>query len=284
MAVMAENSFAVNPTTAETTSAGTGNNGCTESVCIDANRVYDSCGDKDCLSDLRVFFTAEDQAVINNAINVRFKDVEVINVIIDLEAVPFHRGFYSVDMTFFFDVCLDVYMTPGGCPTTLNGLSIFSKRVILYGSEGNVKVFSSDSVPEDETVLCSRNLPKATVQVASPMALAAKIKEACGICTPPCNIPTCICKRFGGEIVSPTSRSVFVTIGMFTIVQIERNVQLLIPAYDFCIPEKECITSSDSPCEMFGRIEFPTDEFFPPQVTDLDENGNGSGGCGCCKK
>ena len=25
-----------------------------ESICIDAQRIYDSCGDKDCLSDLRV--------------------------------------------------------------------------------------------------------------------------------------------------------------------------------------------------------------------------------------
>lgn len=58
----------------------------------------------------------------------------------------------------------------------------------------------------------------------------------------------------------------YVTLGLFTIVQIVRNVQMLIPAYDFCIPEKECTTTSDNPCEMFRRIEFPTDEFFPPKV------------------
>ena len=33
-------------------------NGCfKEAVCIDAGRIYDSCGDKDCLEDLRVYFT-----------------------------------------------------------------------------------------------------------------------------------------------------------------------------------------------------------------------------------
>jgi hypothetical protein len=47
---------------------------------------------------------------------------------------------------------------------------------------------------------------------------------------------------------------------------------MLIPAYDFCIPEKECVTTSDNPCDMFRRIEFPTDEFFPPKVTECSCN------------
>jgi hypothetical protein len=68
---------------------------------------------------------------------------------------------------------------------------------------------------------------------------------------------------------------VFVTIGLFSIVQVVRNVQMLIPAYDFCIPSKECTPASDNPCEMFKRIDFPTDSFFPPRVSE-----SGSGGCG----
>ena len=71
--------------------------------------------------------------------------------------------------------------------------------------------------------------------------------------------------------MDPVRRTVYVTIGIFTIVQIVRNVQMLIPAYDFCIPEKECEATSDDPCELFRRIDFPTDEFFPPK----------SGDCGC---
>ncbi len=45
--------------------------GCKEAVCIDAGRVYDSCSDKDCLEDLRVYFTERDQMVINHAVSVR---------------------------------------------------------------------------------------------------------------------------------------------------------------------------------------------------------------------
>ena len=47
----------------------------------------------------------------------------------------------------------------------------------------------------------------------------------------------------------------------------------LIPAFDFCIPDKECVTSGDNPCELFRKIDFPTDEFFPPKASDC--------GCGC---
>lgn len=244
-----------------------------EAVCIDANRVYDSCGDKDCLSDMRVFFTECNQAVINNACSVRIREANVINTTVNLEPVAFHKGFYAVDMTFFFEIVLDAFVSPGSIPNTINGLSIFSKRVILYGSEGNVKVFSSDE--KYDGCQCgsssNRNLPKATVQVAQPMALSACLSEVCGHCMPSCKIPDCVLRFFGGEIVPPGSRTVKATIGIFTIVQLERGVQMLIPAYDYCVPKKECVTSSDNPCEMFSKMEFPTNEFFPPKVTDIQK-------------
>ena len=250
-----------------------------ETVCIDASRVYDSCGDKDCLSDLRLYFTEANQGIINTAVNIRIRDVDVADVCINLEPVPFHRGFYTVDMTFFYEVCLDVFVNPGAMPTPVSGLAVFNKKVILYGSEGNVKTFTSTSKCGEENLsdVPCKNLPKATVQVAKPIALSAKIKENCGGCMPNCRVPSCICQHFGGEFMAPAGRAVYVTIGMFTVVHIERNVQILVPSYDFCIPEKECVSTSDNPCEVFSKIDFPTDEFFPPKVTDL----NGDEGCGC---
>ena len=137
-------------------------------------------------------------------------------------------------------------------------------------------MFSSDlNCDEVDAQLTSgRVLPKATVQVAEPIGLSARICDRpMGCCDACCRIPDSICQRFGGQFETNTCRNVYVTIGVFTIVQIVRNVQMLIPAYDFCIPEKECVTTSDNPCDMFRRIEFPTDEFFPPKV--------GETGCGC---
>ena len=50
-------------------------------------------------------------------------------------------------------------------------------------------------------------------------------------------------------------------------IRLERDTQLLIPAYDYCIPDKACeSTTEDDPCAMFSRIEFPLDEFFPSDI------------------
>ena len=61
--------------------------------------------------------------------------------------------------------------------------------------------------------------------------------------------------------------------GQFSIIRLLRTTQLLIPAYDYCLPEKECVgASEDDPCTMFGRIRFPVEEFFPPDaVEECDE-------------
>ena len=210
------------------------------------------------------------------------RNVDVLVVYLGLEPVPFHKGFYSVDMTFFFEVTLDVFQTPAAPPVTISGLSVFSKNVVLYGSEGNVKVFSSDGSLDELEQNSVQSLPKASVQVAQPVALSARLCEGRTCCCEPCcRIPDCICRRYGGSFcMENTDKVVYATIGIFTIVQIERNVQMMIPAYDFCIPEKECITSSDNPCELFSRIDFPTNEFFPPKVTDVYGDDHG---CGCHK-
>ena len=250
-----------------------------EAVCIEAMRIYDSCSAKDCLEDLRVLFPAARQPMIDAATNVRIKDVSVITVYTDLQPIPFNKGFYSVNMTFFFDVTVELFGGPAACPAPVSGVSVFNKKVVLYGSEGNVKILSSTQCAEEpEPIDDARSLPKATVQVAEPVALSAKLCDCSCRNEPYCRIPESICQRYGGEFDSaPQRNNVYVTIGLFTIVQIVRSVQMLIPAYDFCVPEKECVTTTDNPCELFRRIDFPTSEFFPPRVGDVNE-----GGCGGC--
>ena len=104
-----------------------------EAVCIDAMRIYDSCSDKDCLEDLRVLFPASVQPVVDASANVRVRDVDVISVYIDMQPIPFNRGYYSIDLTFFFDVSLELYGgATVGCER-VSGISIFNKKVILYG-------------------------------------------------------------------------------------------------------------------------------------------------------
>lgn len=257
-----------------------------EAVCIDTNRVYDSCADKDCLENLQVYFTDEAQAVIDTATNVRPKSATVLNVYIEVEKVPFNKGFYSVNLTYYFKICFDVFTGPQCQPLTICGLTSFTKKCILYGSEGNVKVFSSEFSNSD----CNGQLPmtttnpRAKVQTVDPVCLDAKIfcpQECCfkfDCCCNPSNLPKCVCRCFEGNFscCEPNEHKVVtVTLGIFTIIQLERDVQMLIPAYDFCIPKKECQCSdTDNPCEVFRQLKFPVDEFFPPKN---DQKGP------CCK-
>ena len=100
----------------------------TEAVCIDTARVYDSCADKDCLADLRVYFTTPAQAVIDGAATVRCRSCEVLNVFSEIQKVPFSAGYYSVDATFFFMVALDAYTSPPRPRRPYTGSAFIPKR------------------------------------------------------------------------------------------------------------------------------------------------------------
>lgn len=254
---------------------------CKEAVCVDAGRVYDSCADKDCAEDMQVYFTDRDRMLIDHATGIRTKGAEVLTTCIDVEALPFNRGYYSCDLTFYFEITLEVYSGHGVPTNTVCGVATFSKKVILYGGEGGVKVFRSEFCPEahDRQEMPTRNMPRCTVQVAEPVILGAQLVEACdkrcccgcGCCA----IPESIQHRFGGCFVDcREGKTVLVTLGVFTIVQLIRNVQMLMPVYDFCMPSKECAPSSENPCELFRKMSFPVDEFFPPKAEP--------GECGCC--
>lgn len=257
-----------------------------EAVCIDAGRVYDSCCDRDCLEDLRCFFTPEVQSRIEQAISVRLRNAQVLKVDISVEPVSFNQGFYGCDLTFFFLLEFDLYTAPETCPECVRGITTFSKKVILYGSEGNVKVFSSRDSEYGEcgcrTAKRSGNAPRCVVQCVDPVALSARIGEIRDCYENVCCIPQPVCEAIGGNVVTTLpsgSPTVFVTLGLFTIVQLIRNVQMLIPVYDFCIPEKQCDNTTDQPCDVFRRIKFPTEDFFPPRPCSP----KGEECCTCCQ-
>ncbi len=270
-----------------------------EPVCINVSQVYDSCRDRDCVADQRVYLTEEGQALLNRAINVKLKKAEVIWVFTDVEPLAFQRGYYSVDLKFFVCVTLEVFCGVSN-PTIVRGLTTYDKRIILYGSEGNSKQFSSKFNPNENSEIAETwqkvNMPTVTVEVVEPVALTAKIaEEECCDCNCGCDceqdcgcgygyhkeniFPENICSCFGSDlVVDDCARQVLVTYGLFFIARLERDSQLLVNAIDYCIPTKECSSATEeSPCSLFHDIRFPIDEFFPPQrkreKSDCD--------CGC---
>lgn len=239
-----------------------------EAVCIDTGRVFDSASDKDCLEDLQVFFSAQSQAVVDQAALIKVRSAEVIDVYLTVEPIPFNKGFFAVDLNFFFQIELNALATPTAVPVPVIGLSCFSKKVILYGSEGNVKVFSSEPrncCGEDTP----SNMPTASISVVDPICLGCRLVSAGDAFDTASILPESITKGYEGDFINvEPQKIVLVTLGMFTIVRLARNVQMLVPVYDYCIPDRDSGSGGGSvpaedPCELFKRIKFPTNEFFP---------------------
>lgn len=247
-----------------------------EAVCIDTMRVYDSCADKDCLEDIRLLIPVGQQQYLECAKDVKIRNAEVITVCSEVTEVPFNKGCYTVEMTYFLEVSVDV-VTPQGI-AALTGVTYFTKKCVMHGGVGTgSKAFSSDRDCLAEDSLSTTESPIATVQVADPVILHAKVCPVCRPCNP-CHmscgcggstVPDIINQHYGPFDGNEAGNAIYVSVGLFSIIQLSRKVQMLIPAYDFCIPTKESSNSgaTSTPCEVFNSIDFPTEAFFPTKGT-----------------
>lgn len=137
-----------------------------EAVCVHTSKIYDSCKDKDCLEDMRVYLTANSQAAVDNGLNVRARSAELLWASPAVEPVSFNRGYYTVDIRFYYKIRADVCMS-SGLVAPISGLASFTKRVLLFGSEGTAKIFSSDVGGScvNRNVIEGSNLPRAVVEI-----------------------------------------------------------------------------------------------------------------------
>ena len=265
-----------------------------EAVCIHTKKIYDSCKDKDCIEDLRFYPTVASQDILDRAASIKGGSAELLYTYIDVEPVVFNRGFFTVDMRFFYRVTLNAYCSSSR-PVEVEGLCVFDKRIILFGSEGNAKIFSSKVRVDgmDRQLLEQSNMPIAVVEAVDPIVLDAKLVECCDnrCCDCDlCEIPSCICQCFGSDLtMGDGCRRVFVTLGQFSIVRLERDSQMLMPVLDYCMPEKDCAgcgcscSASEDPCELFSSISFPVNEFFPPNTIDTPCDYEATKTC-CCSR
>ena len=253
--------------------------GIREAVCIHTRKIFDSCRDKDCVEDLRLYPTASSQAVLDKAISLKAGQAELLYAYIDVEPVGFNRGYYTVDVRYFYRVTADAFVGAAR-PVSVCGLAVFDKRAILFGSEGSAKVFSSSSKAGDldDQNLTSTNLPVAVVNAVDPIILSMRLSDSCEAapscgCGDNAEVPAGIAAAFPGELnMGNEGRRVYVTLGQFSIIRLERDSQLLIPAYDYCMPSKECTGGGEEdPCSIFRQVQFPTEEFFPPNTLSQPE-------------
>ena len=263
-----------------------------DTVYIDTARILDSCRDKDCFEDVPVYLLEPMCEIIERNANIRTKEASIVASAITVDPVPFNRGFYQVNMRIFIRVKLEACVAVGRSQE-VDGICFVDKKVILYGSEGNVNIFKSKPGVQDlcsaqNIEMASTNMPTAVLEIVDPIILGTKITcvDQCSLLEFPDAI-SCI----GGErlLSGRNCRMLTVSIGLFSVVRIERPAQFLVNGTEYTVPEKECVSPCpDDPCSMFRHMSFPVGHFYPPSLSELRaEDGminTQSGGCGCSKK
>ncbi len=255
-----------------------------QALSVHTRKITDACRDKDCVEDLRVYLTTTSQTQLETSSNVRVRSAELIYAYIDVENVAFDDHHYCIDVTFYYRVNADAAVGQVR-PAALTGLAMFSKRVVLCGEDSRAHIYRSDTQLQeaDGASIYSTNRPTAVVEVLDPMVLGSKIREGDGTgdeIVP--QIPEAVAALFDEDLVTTgATRRLFVTLGQFSIIRLERDVQILVPVLDYAIPTKACCDCSgcgaEDPCEMFSRIPFPASQF-APQGCDSQ---NTAEGCGC---
>ena len=227
-----------------------------------------------------MFLTDYSQEILDRATNIRCKDAEIIWTHVTVEPVPFNRGFYQIDIRFFFKLIFEACVCLGKSQE-IEGIAVFDKSVILFGSEGNVNIFKSDPAsnnfcfaPDVNSEARHNNLPIAVVEVVDPICLGVKMLDKgnpCNCCCSVESIPEHIHNCVRGQIIEDGEKDLVASLGIFAIIRLERPVQIVIPCSDFCVPEKECPPiNEDDPCKLFKKMKFPMGEFFPQSLNNLN--------------
>ena len=241
-----------------------------QAMSIHTRKITDACRDKDCIEDLRVYLTTGSQTTLESATGAKVRCAELLYTGLEVEPVTYDSHHYCIDITFYYRILADA--TTGTCRTTpITGLGIFSKRAVLCGEDSRAHVYRSDSNPccTENCCCLSANLPVAVVEVLDPMILSSRVVDVTGAPEQTVvEIPACIAEMFDEPLViTETTRRLYVTLGQFSIVQLERDAQLIVPVLDYAIPQKECCDCdggcAEDPCQLFSRIPFPEGQFTP---------------------
>ncbi|MBP3591018.1 MAG: hypothetical protein J6K14_00870 [Clostridia bacterium] len=262
-------------------------------IAIDTHRILDSCRDRDCFENTRVYLTASGEEILQNATNVRTRSAELLWAFVGVDEVPFNCGFYRITVRYYVQVDLEACLA--GRTQSFRGISIFEKDVVLFGGEGRVTTFSSSpennacNIADVDTV--SSNAPVAIVETVEPIVLGTCVECDCSPSCEQCptlipEIPDSISIELDGPLVNnPTGTRVYVSFGIFSVIRIVRPTQILVQASDYSVPEKECVaaTNDENPCALFRTIAFPVAQFRGGEGVFCEQNTpqRNNGGCGC---
>ena len=269
--------------------SGVNSSTCRETVSIETNRILDSCKDRDCYENVKVLLTEYGYDIVDHTSAVRTKSACISAAHITIDPVQFNRGFYTVNIRFYIKLCFEA-CTGCGKSQEFDGVAVVEKKVILYGSESNVRIFKSSTDAVDfcscpDPVGCSKNIPRAVVEVVDPIVLCTRVMERnnndCCCCCCASDVPESVTDDFNGllrDVDNGIERFLTVSLGIFSVIRMVRPAQYIINATEYNVPDKECIAGCENdPCGIFRNMAFPTSEFNPPTLI----TGNIDKHCGC---
>lgn len=246
--------------------------GSRDMVCIETNKILDSCRDRDCYEDVKVYLTDCGNEIIEHTSSVRVKDSCIAGTYVSIDPVKFNRGFYSVNIKFYLKLSFEACVG-NGRSQEFEGVAVLEKNVVLFGGESSVSIYKSNpdandycTVPE----LCcgTKNVPIAVVEVVDPIILNAKIAENKSDCCCRCccvdDFPRSVTSRINGMLCDNGNGEKYlsISVGIFSVIRIVRPAQYLINATEYAVPDKECVAaSSEDPCCVFNAMPFPISEF-----------------------
>ena len=263
-----------------------------ETVCIEGNRVLDSCRDRDCYENVQVFLTGYGNEIIERTGNIRVKNSCIAWSNITVDPIAFNRGFYSVNTRLYIRITFEGCIAPGRIQE-FDGIAVVDKNVILFGGESNLNVFRSNGTSgfcEMPTEVCCSEgtVPTAVVEIVDPIILNAKIMEKRHDRPKPCcccscdDIPEGVTRNINGTLNDDGCRYLVASIGIFSVIRIVRPAQFIIQATEYTVPDKECLShSEESPCDIFKCMAFPTEEFSSGHAPTPIQMKHPDKGCGC---
>ena len=259
---------------------GAGRNPARASVGVDTMQILDSCKDKDCFEDVRVYLTEFGQDVIEKTGNIKVKDTKVVCVNVQVDPIQFNRGFYHITLRCYTKLTCEACLCPGKSQE-IEGVAVTEKKLVLYGGEGGARVFRSEPVDDGFCSVPCRfeegsNKPTVVVETVDPMALTCAVKEKCHCpcaCVGVDEMPQSVSCAINGCLFDHPglNRHLYVSLGFFSVVRIERPGQFIMSAEEFCLPDKVCAAvDEEDPCAVFSKMAFPASQFCscaPPSGT-----------------
>lgn len=249
--------------------------GSREVCCIETDRIYDSCRDRDCFENIRVVLTDYGNDIIARTNNIRAKDAFIAWTYIGVDPIRFNRGFFTVNIRYFIKIVFEACLGPK--PQEFEGVVAIDKRVVLYGGEKNVNVFRSNpdsycSCSSPDPVGSSTKAPVAVVEATDPIILTANVYDRITgpqcLCCCACEVPQIVTTQFECPISDNDAeggRFLAVSLGLFSVIRLVRPTQILVNATEYCVPDKECLTPrEENPCAIFNSMAFPSGEFSTP--------------------